>query len=129
MLEILGGCTIALGILLTLLQCLTCNFCGLGGILDGIFALAGGAVWLAAAILVQDARNDLNGASPNDTYNSRRNTIAAMVWVEFILFALIFICALLKCCCCCCRGGKGDKEVDAEEVVAALLEKIVSKYR
>jgi len=107
MLEILGGCTIGLGIVLGLLQCYTCHFCGLGGLVDGLFAVAGVVTWVVASILVGQARSDLNAIPPplNDGFNSRRDVIYYMCWVEVGFFGVCCICSLLKCCCCCCGGG------------------------
>lgn len=39
----LAGVSIAVSIAISLLQCCTCNLCGLGGVLDLIFAVAGTA--------------------------------------------------------------------------------------
>ena len=99
-LEILGGITIGIGIVIGIIQCFTCNICGLGGLLDFIFALAGTAAWLAAAIIIQNVYND-NKDSPLPAiqeYNSERETIMIMCWVEFALFAFIVLASILKCC-------------------------------
>lgn len=112
MLEILGGVTIGVGILLSIVQCYTCHLCGLGGLLDGAFAFCAACCWLAASLLVNTARNDLNGVQPpyNDGFNNRRDIIYVMCWVETALLIVSFLAALFKCCCCC--GGGGGKGYD-----------------
>ena len=101
LLQVLGGLTIAIGILLAFLQCITCNFCGLGGIFDLIFAVAGAFAWLATAIVTTDATNDANSNddSLQATRNTdRRNTVSILAWVEFGLFAVIVLSFLFRCC-------------------------------
>jgi hypothetical protein len=99
-LEILGGITIALGIIIGIIQCFTCHICGLGGILDLIFAILGSAAWLAAAIVTTNVYNDNRDSEVPQVqeYNNRREVIMIMCWVEFGLFASIVLAAIMKCC-------------------------------
>ena len=108
LLEILGGVTIAIGIVIAVIQCYTCNLCGMGGVLDFIFGVIGSAAWLAAAIIITGVYSD-NKDSP-DGYSDRREVVMIMTWVEFGLFASIVLAAVLKCCCCC--GGRSKSDVD-----------------
>lgn len=107
-LEILGGITIAIGIIIGIIQCFTCNICGLGGILDLIFAILGSAAWLAAAIIVTNVYNDNKNTTipENAAYNDNRQVIMIMCWVEFALFATIVLAAFMKCC----GSRKSNKE-------------------
>lgn len=107
-LQILGGCTIGLGIVIGIIQCYTCHLCGLGGILDFIFAAAGSAAWVVASLMVTNIYKDGN-ASDNPAviaFNDERETIMIMCWVEFGLFASIIFASILKCLTCC--GGRKD---------------------
>ena len=58
LLEVVGGITIALGIAVGLVQCITCHLCGLGGILDAIFAAVGAALWIGTAVTVQKGNDN-----------------------------------------------------------------------
>lgn len=60
LLEVVGGITIALGLAVGLVQCLTCHLCGLGGILDAIFAAVGTVLWIGTAVTVQKGNNATN---------------------------------------------------------------------
>lgn len=104
--EILGGCTIGLGIVIGIIQCYTCHLCGLGGILDFIFAAAGAAAWCVASIMVTNVYKDGNDSdNPAVTaFNDERKAVMIMSWVEFGLFASIIVAAVLKCLTCC--GGR-----------------------
>lgn len=97
-LEILGGVTIAVGIVIGIIQCYTCNVCGLGGILDLIFGILGTAAWLAASIIVTNVYNDTKSEASDAPYNHERMVIMIMCWVEFALFASIVLAGIMKCC-------------------------------
>jgi len=60
MLQILSGLTIGVGFVIGIIQCFTCNLCGLGGVLDGLFALLGAGAWGYAPGVLQTAV-DSNG--------------------------------------------------------------------
>lgn len=120
MLQILGGLTIGLGLLIGIIQCYTCNLCGLGGILDGIFSLCGSGAWGYAAGVINHAV-DSNGqlrseyeqgnldvssvvfdvsqvSSDVDTTNNQRNATRIMCWIEFGFFCFLLFASILKCC-------------------------------
>jgi len=94
-LEILGGLTIGLGIILAIIQCFTCYLCGLGGILDLIFGFLGTGAWLAASLIVTDVYKDTIDEVP---YSTEREAIMIMCWIEFGLFVFIVLNAFAKCC-------------------------------
>jgi len=113
MLQILGGLTIGLGIVIGIIQCYTCYLCGLGGLLDGLFGLAGAAVWGAAAGIIESAVESdgslADAASDKvpepgvladnvSSLNSERDAVRIMCWVEFGLFCFLVFASLLKCC-------------------------------
>ena len=103
-LQILGGLTIGVGLLIAIIQCYTCNLCGLGGLLDGLFALAGSAAWGAASAVITEALNGSNlpggDLNPSDisNLNHYRSVTQIMCWVEFGLFCFVLLSCLLKCC-------------------------------
>lgn len=112
MLQILGGLTIGLGIVIGIIQCYTCYLCGLGGVLDGLFGLAGAGAWGAAAGIIEHAvesdgslsdaaseRISSSGlADEVSSLNSERDTVRIMCWVEFGFFCFLVFTSLLKCC-------------------------------
>jgi hypothetical protein len=124
MLQILSGLTIGVGLIIGIIQCYTCNLCGLGGLLDGAFALCGAGAWGYAGGVIQSAvdsngnlRNEyestgqlsinnpsLAGVNPSsftdeyDTVLSQRRAASIMCWVEFGLFCFLVIASVLKCC-------------------------------
>jgi hypothetical protein len=125
MLQILSGLTIGVGLLIGIIQCYTCNLCGLGGILDGLFSLCGAGAWGYAAGVINHAvnsngqlREEYNQGTLNttaidnvisssqiglvsteaDTVNNQRNATRIMCWIEFGLFCFILFASLMKCC-------------------------------
>jgi hypothetical protein len=124
MLQILSGLTIGVGLLVGIIQCYTCNLCGLGGILDGIFSLLGAGSWGYAAGVINTAVNsngelrtkyesgvslpgpanllqNVDVSLLNDDYNSvvnQRDATRIMCWIEFGLFCFLLFASLLKCC-------------------------------
>lgn len=110
-LEILGGCTIGLAIVIGIIQCYTCRLCGLGGILDFLFAAAGTAAWCVASLVVTNVYNNGNDSLVPvvQEFNTERKIVMIMCWVEFGLFVFIVFAAIGKCCCCKGRD-KGSKE-------------------
>ena len=80
MLQILSGLTIGVGFVIGIIQCFTCNLCGLGGVLDGLFALLGAGAWGYAAGVLQtavDSNGNLAGElaanQPPDIVNTALN--------------------------------------------------------
>lgn len=105
--------TLALSILL----CCTCNLCGLGFLLDTIFALAG-TVWWAAAGLVFGYYNKQPAIAQLPQSQARR-WVYILSWVGCAAFGLTFLVRLyqmLSAVCSCCGGGRGRsrrKDVEA----------------
>jgi hypothetical protein len=125
MLQILSGLTIGLGLLIGIIQCYTCNLCGLGGILDGIFALCGAGAWgyaggvLQTAIdsngnlreeyretgglssVVNPSLDNINPEELTDDYDTtlnQRRAVSIMTWIEFGFFCFLVLASLFKCC-------------------------------
>jgi mannose-P-dolichol utilization defect protein 1 len=114
-----GISIIATGIL-SILQCCTCHLCGLGGILDVIFAAVGTAVWAVAGVvfLHYDALQPAWMPLPE-----WRRSIPALSFVACALFGIMCLASLWSMMSnCCCKGrsraGKGRRP-DAAPVAAA----------
>jgi hypothetical protein len=89
-------------ILVSVLQCCTCNLCGCGAFLDFIVSLVGTVWWCAAAIVVTIYGLDANEAGwPQQNW---RNAIIALAWVASAAF-IVHLCLFLSYMCCC-----GDEE-------------------
>jgi Na+-translocating ferredoxin:NAD+ oxidoreductase RnfE subunit len=95
-LEILGGITIGIGLLIALVQCCTCNLCGLGAVLDLAFAVAGAIAWGITAGLLMDDIDAANAADPAN--EDERLVILIMMWAEFGLFCIILVGFITRCC-------------------------------
>jgi hypothetical protein len=110
--EVIAGVTIALGLVVGILQCVTCYCCGFGGLLDFLFACAGVVIWLGTAVTVQNAA-DAAANSSNPAYAQTgtdwRNAVVVMCWVEMGLFATIAIASLARCAT---GGRRSRKDVD-----------------
>ena len=106
--EVIAGVTIALGLVVGILQCVTCDCCGFGGLVDFLFACAGVVIWLGTSISVSDAADAADNSS-NPAYAQAgtdwRNAVVIMCWVELGLFATIAIAALARCA----TGGRRSK--------------------
>lgn len=111
---------------LAMVLMLTCNCCGLGFLLDGIFGAAGTIWWaILAAPLTQTAQLAATQAMPNSGW---RQTVVLLSWLLMADFALLVLCTavrLLARCCGCCGGGstnQGDVEAghDARVVVVPV---------
>ncbi|KAI8470263.1 MAG: hypothetical protein J3K34DRAFT_521497 [Monoraphidium minutum] len=94
--------TAALGLLL----CCTCNLCGLGKLLDTLFALAGAAWWAIAGVVFNFyTKQPEIAALPQ---GQARGWIIILCWIGCALFAAAFLVnlfSLLSACCRCCGGG------------------------
>jgi hypothetical protein len=106
-----GGISVVATAALSILQCCTCHLCGLGTILDAVFAAAGTVLWAVAGIIF----NEYN-SSPTMTNMPRpqwRLSITILSFTACALFGLMALAAvyglLSACCGCCCRRGGGSK--------------------
>lgn len=46
---VVAGISVIVSLLISLVQCVTCHLCGIGGVLDVIFAAAGTAWWVVVS--------------------------------------------------------------------------------
>lgn len=114
-----GGISIVATGALSILQCCTCYLCGLGTILDAVFAAAGTFLWAIAGIIF----NEYNKAPAvtNAPLPQWRLSITVLSFSACALFGVMALAAvysmLTACCCSCCGGGSRTKVVyrDAEK--------------
>lgn len=95
------GVSLAVSFCVSLLQCCTCNLCGLGKILDILLAAAGTAWWAVAGGVIQANATDTlpPGAQPaNDSVSTARTAVPIMAWIECGLFAAMLVSSLFRCC-------------------------------
>lgn len=118
----MAGISVIVSLLISLVQCVTCHLCGIGGVLDVIFAAAGTAWWvvvsrrgggvqacdkylvdsslltparrwiIASAIVTKHA-NQANGVLPEENW---RNTVVGMMWAEVGVFGIMFLSGLIR---------------------------------
>lgn len=98
------------------LQCVTCNLCGCGPVLDAIFAVVGAAWWAAAAVTWTLYFNQPNIARlPLANY---RFAIFVLSWAACGLFVLLLLVSLFRmiaiCCGCCGAEKRGHNYRDEE---------------
>lgn len=110
-----GGVSILATAALSVLMCCTCNLCGLGFLLDTIFALVGTAWWALAGVLYnyytqQPDIVDLPQAE-------WRRWVVLLCWIGCAFFGAALLVnlyrILAKCCgCLTCGGGEGRRDME-----------------
>lgn len=99
-----GGFSLLATLVLSILQCVTCNLCGLGPVLDAAFALVGAAWWAVAAVLFTQTRDAAyNRVLPLAEW---REALVVVAWVGCALFALWFVISVARIFDSCCGGGR-----------------------
>lgn len=101
------GISLLVSLIISILQCCTCNLCGLGKFLDVVFAAAGTVWWVIAAGVVQANVNDAQNLDLS--LNNYRVAVVAMMWIEVGLFVLMVVSGLFRACSClggCCGDSK-----------------------
>lgn len=89
------GVSVGVSLALSLVQCVTCNLCGLGGVLDAIFAILGLVWWVIAGAIVTARVQD--ASSVGLTMQGWRTRIVILMWIEAGLFLLLTLLAIIKC--------------------------------
>ncbi len=90
-------------LVISLVQCLTCNLCGVGSVLDVVFAIIGTVWWSIAAVVV--TKNGTEANSQDIPEPSARNAVIALAWTEVALFVVLVVSG-----CCRCMGKFRSKE-------------------
>ncbi len=77
------------------LQCVTCNMCGCGSLLDFIFSAAACAWWAAASLVFGKYATEANKAELPEA--EWRGWIIIVAWVQAGLFVIIAGISLIRC--------------------------------
>eukprot|EP00879_Flechtneria_rotunda_P000134 GHRR01000197.1.p1 GENE.GHRR01000197.1~~GHRR01000197.1.p1 ORF type:complete len:216 (+),score=53.95 GHRR01000197.1:239-886(+) len=110
-----GGISIIATGVLSILQCCTCHLCGLGSILDALFAAAGTVLWAIAGVIFQYYGKQSNMA--NIAQPGFRQSIPILSFVACGLFGLMCLAAIwgmLSVCCRCGGASSSSKRRDVE---------------
>mmetsp|Transcript_33685 Transcript_33685/g.60819 ORF Transcript_33685/g.60819 Transcript_33685/m.60819 type:complete len:186 (-) Transcript_33685:394-951(-) len=105
------GASIVATFIISLFLCITCEFCGLGSIIELLFAGLGTAWWVAASIVFTKYGKTAN--NDNWPYKDARNTVIVLSWLEAVFFGIIVLYGVLKALCSicsCCCGGASEKD-------------------
>lgn len=93
-----SGVSMAAGLLLALVMCLTCNLCGLGKYINLLLAVLGTVWWVAAAAVVSHNLGDAStGGSSLQVY---RDATIGMMWAEVGLYGALLLAGVLWVCGC-----------------------------
>lgn len=114
---VVAGVSLAASLVLSLLLCITCNCCGIGGVLDAVFAAIGIAWWVIGAILLTQ-----RSSSPAQLADWRVALIA-LAWACVALFGLALLLLVCRAFAVCCGGGR-ERERErkhAGDVEAAVV--------
>jgi len=85
---VVASTSILLGFLLSLMQCLTMDCCGIGRLAEVIFDILAIAWWLAAGIVLASAAQKATGL-PGGSY---RAAVVALCWVSVLFFIALLAC-------------------------------------
>lgn len=89
------GVSLAVSFVLSMIQCITCNLCGLGRYLDLALAVAATLWWAVAGVVVTQGAAEANDAGlPKEEY---RNAVVGLVWAEVAFFSLLTASGVVYC--------------------------------
>ncbi|KAF8066270.1 leucine--tRNA ligase [Scenedesmus sp. PABB004] len=102
---IVSGISIIATGVLSILQCCTCNLCGLGSVLDCLFAAAGTVLWVVAGVIFNYYHKLQSAAVPRPEW---RQLIPILSFVACGLFGLMCLASIwsMVATCCGCIGGR-----------------------
>lgn len=116
---IVAGISLAASLCLSLFLCLTCNLCGLGRVIDAIFAGVACALWSVwASVLVKNQHPN----APMQDWCTAVIALAISCAGLFGIACIFSICIFFKSCCC----GGGSKSRDVENARPAEAYKMQS---
>lgn len=109
---IVAGISLAASFALSLFLCLTCNLCGLGAVIDAVFAGVACALWSVwSSVLIKNEH-------PNAPMQDWRTAVIALAIACAALFGIACLFSLSKIfasCCSCCGCGSGSSGRDVEQ--------------
>ena len=95
-----SGVSIAAAAAISLLQCCTCDLCGLGPVLDFVFEVAAAAWWGIASGVFWKYTQGANAAGiPQEEWRDRVNWASWGVTAAFGVMALLSISGAIGRCC------------------------------
>jgi mannose-P-dolichol utilization defect protein 1 len=100
---IVSGISIIATGILSILQCCTCNLCGLGTVLDAIFAAAGTVLWAVAGVMFNwYEKLPAMAGVPREQW---RHAIPILCFTACALFGIMCLAAIYSIFAACCCGG------------------------
>eukprot|EP00884_Botryococcus_braunii_P007565 jgi/Botrbrau1/1680/Bobra.116_2s0024.1 len=102
-----AGVSLLASLLVAIFQCVTCNLCGCGSLLDFIFAAAACAWWAAASLLFGKYATQANEANLPEA--QWRGWVIIISWAQAALFVLIATVSLIRIFGRLCGGGRRDQ--------------------
>lgn len=100
-----AGISVLATVVLSILQCCTCHLCGLGTVLDAVFAAVGTVVWAIAGVIFDYYQKQ--PAMQNVPRPEWRLSITILSFVACALFGLMALAAIWSMFSACCCGGGG----------------------
>eukprot|EP00879_Flechtneria_rotunda_P002133 GHRR01002315.1.p1 GENE.GHRR01002315.1~~GHRR01002315.1.p1 ORF type:complete len:224 (+),score=69.14 GHRR01002315.1:345-1016(+) len=110
-----GGVSIALTIVIGLLQLITCNMCGCGEVMDAVFTIIATGWWLVAGFIT--ARHAKAANDQHVKGQDWRNAVVLLCWITAGLFGLLFATHMMRIGASCCRKRRKDADVDLERPI------------
>lgn len=99
----------------SILQCCTCHLCGLGSLLDTLFAAAGCVLWAIVGVIIdQVQKQPLMQSVPRPEWRLAIVVLCFTACALFGLMALAAIVSLFSTFCACCGGGTRTVYRDVE---------------
>ncbi|KAF8057859.1 Slbp [Scenedesmus sp. PABB004] len=109
-----GGVSIAMTLIIGLLQLVTCNMCGCGKYMDAVFTVVAAGWWLVAGFIT--AAHARGAGAARVRGRGARTWVVLLCWVTAGLFAALFIVHLARIGVSCCRKRRGARgEADLEK--------------
>lgn len=103
-----SGISLAATAALSILQCCTCYLCGLGTLLDAVFAMAGACLWAVSGLIFN--KYNTQPSMANVPRPDWRFSITVLSFSACALFGIMGLAAIYSvlaavCCCKCCGGS------------------------
>ncbi|EFN54382.1 hypothetical protein CHLNCDRAFT_135683 [Chlorella variabilis] len=94
------GVSLVVSAVISMIQCCTCNLCGLGKILDVLLGALGTIWWaVASGVIGSNAMDPLGGTAQvtaSSSVNTARDAVPIMCWVETGIFGAMLLSSLFR---------------------------------